>query len=288
VTHEFNVDVANKVDVNIRGEDIYCPGADVMLFGDIDVDLQYNEINRNVQWTLPNDELKDWEQFKPVELIAADVSVTLTATISFSNASSCTSSKTFEVKLGNPPTLSLTDTMIYIPKGINFPLEVEAPDYTYYKWEASGSSQAPSLPQWPDPVSPVELPSPNAPYILTLTLINASGCETKQNIYVDYALDLLIPNVFTPNSREPNNTWKFREIHKWTDIFDIQVNVFSRNGALVYSAKGYNNSEVVWDGRRNGENVPIGTYYYIVKLVPKSSLLNTPVRTITGWVMIMR
>ena len=287
VTHEITIDVANKLEVNIRGGDVYCPGADVMLFGEIKVDPPSNEIGRSVQWTLPDNEQVDWEPFKPVEFVAADASVTLTATINFSDASSCTSSKTFEVKLGDLPTLSPMDTMVYIPKGIALDLEVEAPNHTYYKWESSNPGMA-SLPQWPEPVSPVRLQSPNAPYILTLTLGNESGCETKQNFYVDFALDLFIPNVFTPNSPEPNNTWKFREIEKWTAIFDIQVNVFSRNGALVYSAKGYDNHSVVWDGRRNGENVPITNYYYIVKLVPKSSIKDTPARVITGWVMIMR
>ena len=288
VTHEMNVEVANKLEVNIRGGDVYCPGEEVMLFGEIDVDLQYTEVDRNVQWTLPNDEQVEWEQYKPLELLASQASVTLTATINFSNATSCTSSKTFEVKLGDAPILIPEDTIIYIPKGIVRDLEVEAPDHTYYKWESSNPNMA-QLPQWPDePLSPITLQSPNAPYVLTLTVKNESGCESKQDFYVDFALDLLIPNVFTPNGREPNNTWKFREIEKWTAVFDIQVNVFSRNGSLVYSAKGYNNREVVWDGRRNGENVPIGTYYYVVKLVPNLSIKDTPVRILTGWVTIMR
>ena len=288
VTYDVKIDVANKLEVNIRGGDVYCPGADVMLFGEIKVEPPSNEVGRSVQWTLPDNEQVDWEPFKPVEFVAADASVTLTATINFSDASSCTSSKTFEVKLGDTPTLSPVDTMIYIPKGIALDLEVEAPNHTYYKWESSNPGMA-TLPQWPnEPVSPVTLQSPNGPYILTLTLSNASGCETKQNFYVDFALDLIIPNVFTPNGREPYNTWKYREIEKWTAIFDIQVNVFSRNGALVYSAKGYDNHSVVWDGRRNGENVPIGPYYYVVKLVPKSLIKDTPVRVITGWVTIMR
>jgi gliding motility-associated-like protein len=139
--------------------------------------------------------------------------------------------------------------------------------------------------------SPVTLASPDNPYKLILTLTNKSDkseCSVIQNFHVDYALDLFIPNVFTPNGLEPNNTWKFREIEKWTSMFDIQVQVFSRNGAMVYSAKGYNNSTVVWDGRRNGENVPIGTYYYVVTLVPKSSSKVTPLRPLRGTVTIMR
>jgi len=140
----------------------------------------------------------------------------------------------------------------------------------------------------PAPPSPVILSSPKELYKMTLTLTSESGCVTIQDFYVDYALDLVIPNVFTPNGREPYNTWKFREIEKWTAIFDIHVEVFSQNGASVYSGKGYNNSTVVWNGRRNGENVPIGTYYYVVKLVPKSSSRVTPPRPLTGWVLIQR
>ena len=42
------------------------------------------------------------------------------------------------------------------------------------------------------------------------------------------------------------------------------MKVFNRWGQLVFETTGvYDQS---WDGRRNGTDLPIGTYYYIIQL----------------------
>jgi len=200
----------------------------------------------------------------------------------------CTSSYEINVVFNDAPTLSQTDDIIYIPKGItDYHLTVDAGNFDEYRWTTSNSGL--TLPVWPDQPSPspVILASPDDIFQLTLTLWKGD-CMLERTIKVDYALDLFIPNFFTPNGSEPNNYWRFRNIEKWNTIFDIHVEVFTRNNALVYSVKGYDNVNVVWDGRRNGENVPIGTYYYVVTLRPKSATKVTPPRPITGLVMIMR
>ena len=43
--------------------------------------------------------------------------------------------------------------------------------------------------------------------------------------------------------------------------------VYNRWGTIVYETRGYNND---WDGTRDGEPLPIGTYYYILKLNDKA------------------
>jgi len=295
IEKEFTVEAANNIEVKIIGNDsddkkaYFCPDDQIYFLGEVFASGRDQAMyETSAEWALPDGARESWEDGIPLNLLAAQGPVTLTATINVPGGT-CIDSDEITVVLNPAPIFSLMDTLIYIPKGIvDYQLEVDASGFTEYEWTASASN-IPSLPTWPEQSSPspVILSSPDEIYKLTLTLSNGE-CTAKQDFYVDYALDLFIPNFFTPNGREPNNTWKFRELPKWTTIFDIDVVVFTRNGAQVYSAKGYNNESVVWDGRRNGENVPIGTYYYVVTLVPKSTSRVTPPRPIRGAVTIMR
>jgi len=288
----FTIDATYSIEAKINrsdsdGDDVhFCPGELIQLSGEVNASAGCIP---EAKWILPNNVEVSWNEQPSLELTGKGT-VTLMATITVPTGT-CSSSDKINVVLNSAPTLSFTDSIIFIPKGIvDYQLIVDAREYEKYEWTAS-TNQIPSLPQWPGEPSPspVTLSSPVAPYKLTLTLTGKSGCWTKQDFYVDYTLDLLIPNVFTPGRGSVDNqTWKFREIEKWTSTFDIQVEVYTRNGALVYSAKGYDNVNVVWDGRRNGENVPLGTYYYIVRLVPKSSSNVTPLRPINGSVTINR
>ncbi|WP_414017940.1 gliding motility-associated C-terminal domain-containing protein [Chitinophaga sancti] len=56
--------------------------------------------------------------------------------------------------------------------------------------------------------------------------------------------------------------------------------LFNRYGQLVFHCTGgYNNQ---WDGRYNGQPLPIGTYYYVIDLKTLIPL------HFTGWVVILR
>ena len=78
----------------------------------------------------------------------------------------------------------------------------------------------------------------------------------------------------------------FRNIEQFADLFDIQVTVASRNGNKVFEESSYNHS-VAWNGKNDQTDVPIGTYYYVVKKVPKQETTGTT-ETVTGTVSIIR
>jgi len=140
----------------------------------------------------------------------------------------------------------------------------------------------------PVPPEDVDLDSNDAPYTLTLTLTGENGCAISKSVYVDLAIDLGIPNAFTPDGDGNHDRWEFRNIDKYRSFYDIQVSVSTRTGVPIFDRKGYNNSVgVAWDGRRNGNDLPIGTYYYVVKLVPISSS-KSKTQIITGTVAIVR
>ena len=66
-----------------------------------------------------------------------------------------------------------------------------------------------------------------------------------------------IPNIFTPNGDGKNDYFVFTNLEL---IGENQLDIYTRNGKVVYSKHFYDNS---WDGR----GLPDGTYYYIFRFV---------------------
>jgi gliding motility-associated-like protein len=80
---------------------------------------------------------------------------------------------------------------------------------------------------------------------------------------VEVLPQIIIPNGISPNGDGPNDTWVIDGI----DFFpNNHVEVYNRWGELLYIADGYNNTTVFWDGTYKGKDLPVGTYYYIIKL----------------------
>jgi gliding motility-associated-like protein len=84
---------------------------------------------------------------------------------------------------------------------------------------------------------------------------------------------LIIPNVFSPNGDGTNDTW---EIAGLRNITNCSVEIFNRYGQQVYNSHGYSNP---WDGSWKGKQVPVGTFYYVIKTVS---------RNYNGWVAVIR
>ena len=68
-----------------------------------------------------------------------------------------------------------------------------------------------------------------------------------------------IMNLFTPNGDGFNDEWI---VNNKNITFPIIVNIYTRYGNLVYHSDNYQND---WKGYYNGNILPKGTYYYIVK-----------------------
>lgn len=78
------------------------------------------------------------------------------------------------------------------------------------------------------------------------------------------------PKVFTiysgltPNGDGNNDTWEIEGLEKFGSV---EVKIFNRWGQVVWSTQQYNNSTNVFAGKnQQGEEVPTGTYFYILKL----------------------
>jgi gliding motility-associated-like protein len=86
---------------------------------------------------------------------------------------------------------------------------------------------------------------------------------------------IVIPNLFTPNGDGINDYWNIKSLNFFPQCM---VSVYSRSGGLVFQSHGYPKP---WDGTRNGNPLPVGTYYYVIS--PQNDLPK-----LSGYVVILR
>ena len=109
-------------------------------------------------------------------------------------------------------------------------------------------------------------PKTDTQYVLKVTDIN--GCINSDTVNVKVLFNPQIPNVFSPNGDNINDTWVIKYLDSYPDCI---VQVFTRSGQPIYYSNGYS---VPWDGRYRGKPLPIGTYYYIIKSEMSKKLLS--------------
>ncbi len=100
-------------------------------------------------------------------------------------------------------------------------------------------------------------------YFITQTVISELGCvdTVKTSLYV--IDNPFVPNVFSPNGDGFNDFLKIPFLNGYPSN---EVLIFNRWGKKVYESKDYNND---WDG----ENLPSGTYFYVVSAPTLSQTL---------------
>jgi gliding motility-associated-like protein len=101
------------------------------------------------------------------------------------------------------------------------------------------------------------------PGIYELTVFDDNNCENTFSFDVTEAFNecLVIPNTFTPNGDNYNDTWVLGNINLYPSA---TVKVFNKWGNEIFS----NNDGTYdpWDGSHNGQPLPSGVYYYIIIL----------------------
>ncbi|WP_242928728.1 gliding motility-associated C-terminal domain-containing protein [Pontibacter vulgaris] len=113
-------------------------------------------------------------------------------------------------------------------------------------------------------ISDLNIPNPVVkPEVTTtykVTVETAGGCTFTDEVTVTVLQQVLIPNTFTPNRDGINDTWEIPNIGSYPNC---KVQVFNQWGNKVFSSDGYKQP---WDGRFNGQELPLATYYYIIYL----------------------
>ncbi len=106
--------------------------------------------------------------------------------------------------------------------------------------------------------------TPTITTLYTVTGTSASGCIGQVTLTVtvrqENISDVLRPvNFFSPNGDAVNNFWEVGNILFFPQC---EVQIFDEKGIKVYEAKPYQND---WDGSRNGQPLPSGVYFYIIR-----------------------
>jgi gliding motility-associated-like protein len=153
------------------------------------------------------------------------------------------------ISVNEPPTISAgNDVTIYT--GQSTQLQGTG-GVSYVWWPNSGLSS-----------NNVSNPSafPNTTTTYYVAGFDANGCVGFDNVVITVIEtdSLFTYNAFSPNADGDNDFWIIGNIEKFPEN---SLFIYNRYGREVYRAKPYINN---WSGRSQGEEVPAGTYYYII------------------------
>lgn len=175
---------------------------------------------------------------------------TQTITYIFTAQNGCADTVSKKITVNPTPKVDAgKDILLLDGAGVTLSPTVSGNNVTY-KWTPSLGLNYDNI------LNPVAAPNVNTTYKLTVT--SADGCVNADEINVIVLKAPVIPNTFTPNNDGINDNWNIKYLDSYPDVI---VEVFNRYGVKIYYSKGYS---VPWDGRFNGTELPVGTYYYII------------------------
>jgi len=108
--------------------------------------------------------------------------------------------------------------------------------------------------------NPLVTPDTTGTYTYVLNVTDPNGCQNSDTVVITVLPSIAFPNGFSPNGDGTNDVWEIDYIYLFPDC---QVEVYNRWGQLLFLSIGYNTP---WDGKYNNQDIPVGTYYYIINL----------------------
>ena len=168
----------------------------------------------------------------------------------YSATNGCTEEKNINITVDKTPTLTMPPDIDILLGGEKV-LNAEATGGNLkFKWSPAEGLSADNI------LNPIAKPNKTTTYTLTLS---SNTCNIVLSVVVRVHENPLIPNVFSPNGDGKNDTWNIKYLESFTAG---NIVIFNRYGQKVFFASPYNTP---WDGKINGTDVPVGTYYYIIE-----------------------
>jgi gliding motility-associated-like protein len=109
-----------------------------------------------------------------------------------------------------------------------------------------------------DPTKLQPLARPLSTTTFTIKATSNKGCSNSSSVLVTVLFQPEIPNTFTPNNDGANDRWEIKNLESYPNAV---VEVYNTAGQVVFKNTGF---YTPWDGTRNGRQLPIGTYYYVI------------------------
>ena len=188
-----------------------------------------------------------------------------------------------DVKITVKP--NLTNYLPVASAGNDTTLLLPVNSYTLYGQATNNGGQVVFY-EWTQQTQlPAQLLNPNTPtltvanlqagiYIFRLTVTNNSGGQNYDEVTVVVlsqipVTDLRAKKIFSPNNDAIDDYW---EIEKISQFPSYKVLIINENGKIVFTSQVPYQTDVVWDGRANGADMPEGAYYFVVKSEDKDIL----------------
>ena len=94
-----------------------------------------------------------------------------------------------------------------------------------------------------------------------VTVIDENACTEDTSFMIVTISAECVPNVFTPNGDNINDTWNLESTFLYSDS---EIRIYNRYGRLIFQSVGYSSP---WDGKNeNGNDVPEGAYFYNIDI----------------------
>lgn len=141
-----------------------------------------------------------------------------------------------------------------IQPGGSAQLQVTPAGASSYNWTPVASLDDPTI------SNPVATPANTTQYIVEVT---ESGCTATDSVTVfvqPLVLDVIVPTMITPDGDGANDTWVIDNIDQYPNA---SVQVYNRWGSLIFESNG---NYTPWDGTYNNNDMPGGSYFYVIDL----------------------
>lgn len=102
-------------------------------------------------------------------------------------------------------------------------------------------------------------------YFFRAFVFDSRGCEAFSDVAslkVDTCPVIFVPEGISINNDGQNDLWEILGLESY-DNYEIKV--FNRWGTVVYETVAP--YDVPWDGRRNGQELPVATYYWYIEII---------------------
>lgn len=172
----------------------------------------------------------------------------LTYTYVYENG--CSDSKTQTITVNATPVIDVGKDLVVLQGAqIKLPATASGSNLTF-KWSPSAGLDRDDI------LNPVASPADDILYSLLVT--SDKGCVAMDEISVLVLKEPKVPNTFTPNGDGINDLWNILHLARYPGA---TIDIFNRYGVKLYGTVGYDNP---WDGKYQGEDLPVGTYFYII------------------------
>jgi gliding motility-associated-like protein len=223
-----------------------CVGQPLTLIADMTSCPEYTSVNwfkNGVFWLTTNtngittDDVQDGDTFNATSSCYVDCPISV-------------NSNTVGITVYNFPVNAGSDVTISQGQGITLSGSTTQADYF---WSPPTGLNNPFI------LNPIASPETTTTYYLTAS----NGiCEIVDELTITVISELIIPDVFTPNSDGFNDTWEILGTENFQEVYVV---VYDRSGQKVFESVNYNPLKF-WNGTFRNKELPTSTYFYVITL----------------------